>query len=52
MKLEDRVQLAAILFVLILIVGGAIWWLPQKWKACGRLYDNLPAKIICFTSSN
>jgi hypothetical protein len=50
MKLEDCVQLAAILFALVLIIGGAIWWIPQKWEACGKLYDNLPAKIICLNS--
>lgn len=52
MKLEEGIQFAAVLFVLVFIIGGAIWWIPQKWQACGKLYDNLPAKIICLNSDS
>lgn len=34
--------LAAIFFVLYLY-----WWIPQRWEACKKLYDNLPAQLIC-----
>ena len=43
----DKGDILIVLFVVLLIVGG-IWWLPQKWEACTRLYDNVPAQIICF----
>lgn len=39
-----------ILLVLIIVVGNIMfltWWLPQKWQACTKLYDNVPAQIIC-----
>jgi len=53
MKLEDRIEIAVTLLVVVLLIGGTLfWWLPQKWQACGKIYDNLPAKIICFNSSN
>ena len=24
-----------------------VWWLPQKWRVCAELYDNLTAQIMC-----
>ena len=33
-------------------VATAIWWLPQKWQACQKLYDNRPAQIICVMSNS
>ena len=29
------------------VVMGNWWWLPQKWHACQKLYDNRPAQIFC-----
>jgi hypothetical protein len=52
MNLEERLQLAAILLVIFFAIGGYIWWIPQKWEACGKLYNNLPAKIICLDSNS
>jgi hypothetical protein len=52
MTYSQRAVLATILFVPVLFVALAIWWIPQKWQACGKLYDNLPAKIICLNSSS
>ncbi len=28
--------------------GIIFWTVPQKWKACTILYDNIPAQIACF----
>ena len=36
----------------ILLIAVAVcyaWWLPQKWQACGKLYDNTFAQMMCFT---
>jgi hypothetical protein len=53
MKLNERIEIAATLLVVALLIGGTFfWWLPQKWTACGKLYGNLPARIICFSSGN
>jgi Flp pilus assembly pilin Flp len=35
--------------LLIAVVAHLVWWLPQKWQACTKLYDNIPAQVICFT---
>ena len=48
--MTDRHRLAAIVIVLILQISIAIWWIPQKWNACQKLYDNLPAQIVCLSS--
>ena len=38
------------LFSGLIILGiHFFWWLPQKWKACGTIYDNVPAQILCFS---
>jgi len=52
MKHEDLIQLVAVFLVLAFLVGAVIWWIPQKWTACGKLYDNLPAKLICLNSGS
>jgi hypothetical protein len=52
MNSSQRAINALIFLVPVLVIALAIWWIPQKWQACGKLYDNLPAKIICFNSSN
>ena len=36
--------------VLAIQISLAIWWIPQKWAACQRLYDNLPAQIVCLSA--
>jgi hypothetical protein len=46
---DKKILLAAILWAVILSLI-LVWWLPQKWAICGKLYNNLPAKIICFSS--
>jgi hypothetical protein len=40
-----------IAFMVVSVVVG-VWWIPQKWQACGRLHDNILAQSICFTSEN
>ncbi len=35
------------LMVATVIIG--VWWIPQKWQACGHLYDNILAQSICLT---
>lgn len=50
MTLEERIYLAAMTAVLVLILAGAIWFIPQKWHACQKLYDNLLAQVLCVTS--
>jgi hypothetical protein len=47
MNSSQRTINALILLVPVLVLALGIWWIPQKWQACGKLYDNLPAKIIC-----
>jgi len=38
-------------FLIIAFLAALIafnwWWLPQKWHACQRLYDNKPAQVMC-----
>lgn len=48
----DNEDLVAVAFVLVLSIqiSLAIWWIPQKWAACQRLYDNLPARIVCLSA--
>lgn len=48
--MDNRAFLAAAVLVLSLQIGIAIWWIPQKWHACQRLYSNLPARIVCFSA--
>jgi hypothetical protein len=52
MNSSQRAIGALILLVPVLVLAWGIWWIPQKWEACGKLYDNLPAKIICFNSGS
>ncbi|MEY4215321.1 MAG: hypothetical protein RL458_3547 [Pseudomonadota bacterium] len=37
----------AVALLLAVQISIAIWWIPQKWAACGRLYDNRPARVVC-----
>lgn len=49
---EQSVIFALTCFLLILMIGVAAWWLPQKWQACQKLYDNKPAQVFCLMSAN
>jgi hypothetical protein len=40
---------AVVLFLIFIAVANC-WWLPQKWQACQKLYDNQIAQIICLSS--
>jgi hypothetical protein len=50
-SLDDYTTLGAIVLVLLLTTATALWWLPQKWQGCERLYDNKPAQIYCLLAS-
>ena len=45
-----RNLVAAVIITLAIQISIAVWWFPQKWRACQRLYNNLPAQIICLSS--
>jgi hypothetical protein len=49
-SLDDYTTLGAIVLVLIVFVAFNIWWLPQKWQGCQKLYDKAPAQVVCFLS--
>jgi hypothetical protein len=49
MNKRPELLIALIFLVLMLFVG--VWWLPQKWATCKKLYDNTLAQIICFSES-
>ena len=51
-KLEEVCSIAATIVVIAVLLAGTIWWTGQKWQACGRLYDNQAARLICVTSSS
>jgi len=38
--------------VLMSVVAQFAWWLPQKWEASTKLYDNIPAQVICYTKQS
>lgn len=48
MSTEDRTTLASIILVLVILTLIGVSRLPQKWKACQKLYDNKPAQVLCF----
>ena len=50
MDSEDRIIAIAFVLVLAIQISIAIWWIPQKWGACQRLYNNLPAQIVCLSA--
>jgi hypothetical protein len=51
-SLDDYTTIGAIVLVLLLSIAITGWWVPQKWQACGRLYDNKPAQVICLLASS
>jgi hypothetical protein len=44
---DDTLTAIAAVAILLIMFAFACWWLPQKWQACQRLYDNRPAQIFC-----
>lgn len=48
--MTDRHFIAITALVLAIQISIAIWWIPQKWNACQKLYDNLPAQIVYLSS--
>ena len=50
-RIMDKIGTLIILIstiLLIAIVASYVWWLPEKWQACGKLHDNNFAQIMCF----
>jgi len=37
----------ALTLLALIMVAFSVWWIPQQWQACGRLYDNNLAQVIC-----
>jgi hypothetical protein len=44
--LDDQLKVIAAVLVIVVVIGATIWWLPQKWTACGKLYDNKAAQVF------
>jgi len=48
-NISDEAIIAIVFIaVWVLIIGVSVWWLPQKWQGCTKLYDSRPAQIFCF----
>jgi hypothetical protein len=47
---DDKLFAAFMAATLLIAFATAWWWLPQKWQACQKLYDNRPAQIFCFVA--
>jgi len=47
MSLDEKLSLSAIVVTLIVMISLLIWWMPQKWQGCQKIYDNRPAQIFC-----
>lgn len=45
--MSDKTIVTMILVWSAIIVLTIVWWVPQKWAACGKLYDNRVAQVIC-----
>jgi hypothetical protein len=48
--MTDKTTALAAVLVLVFVVIANCWWLPQKWQACQKLYDNSLAQVICLSS--
>lgn len=48
MKNSSSSSFISFLVLILAIVLLQLWWLPQKWNACAKLYDNIPARVMCF----
>jgi hypothetical protein len=44
---DDKIFAGFIAVILLIMFATAWWWLPQKWQACQKLYDNRPAQVFC-----
>jgi hypothetical protein len=51
-NLDDYTTFGAFVLVLLIMTAILWWWIPQKWQAGQRLYDNKPAQVFCVLSSN
>lgn len=49
--MTEKQWIALACTVIALQVFLAVWWLPQKWQACQKLYNSTPAQIICLSSN-
>jgi hypothetical protein len=47
---DDRLKFIAALMVIAIVIAVNIWWLPQKWQMCQRLFDDRFAQVTCFMS--
>jgi polyferredoxin len=45
----DFYMLVAILLFFVFSIVGSFVYLPQKWEACGKLYNNTFAQWMCFS---
>lgn len=50
MTTDKRLTAVAAVLVLSLMLVVMLWWLPQKWQGCQKVYESRPAQIICFLS--
>jgi hypothetical protein len=50
-SIDEYATIGAIALTLVLMIAAGWWWLPQKWHACQKLYDNKPAQILCLLDS-
>ena len=50
--MPDRHWYTIVALVLAIQIIALAWWLPQKWQACQRLYDNRPAQLVCLSSGS
>lgn len=51
MDLNQRIYQVFVLLVLAVMIAVAWWWMPQKWSACQKLYDNKPAQVFCMLNN-
>jgi hypothetical protein len=47
---EPALPIWVLVLVLIISLLLAQWWLPQKWEACKKLYDNQSARVYCMAA--
>jgi uncharacterized membrane protein YcaP (DUF421 family) len=48
MNNDAKLTAISVVMTILFMFAVAWWWLPQKWQACQKLYDNRPAQILCF----
>jgi hypothetical protein len=47
MKKAEIELIVLIGVILSLLIGSAIWWVPQKWEACSNQFDNIILRLAC-----